>query len=281
MRFRTVVSLLLSWFVAAGSHGFDVQNPIGPKLSAATRGMQIAENPRWVEVRSYAGNAEKKVLGTAMGRTVTQPDWFSQIHGGSCGLDNRRSGMTLPNPYVPKISGCVRSERRNDVSKHFAHHSHVVIGSMRALPFDAQRCRKGFQTVAGQDERSARHHEGVQEKRKALRQACSGEFRFEKRHVPFGRVRHENSTVDHIQEILSNLRKCRGQSQRFSFDPVDVRVAMSAIVGSHECRQGGFEFVSTNAFGTHFDHAIDCGPKPGHLEVEEHERRVTQGIVPR
>jgi hypothetical protein len=71
MRFRTVVSLLLSWFVAAGNDGLDVQNPIGSKLPAATRGMQRAENPRWVEVRSYAGDAEKKVLRTAMRWTVT------------------------------------------------------------------------------------------------------------------------------------------------------------------------------------------------------------------
>ncbi len=119
----------------------DGQDAIGPKLAAAARREQIAENARWVEVRSHGGDAEDQLLGRVAGGAV--PDGHRRVV--LQGLDSRRDQVrprvALPDAHVPQITRRDRREDPEHAGEHGAEGGHVGVGAVgvaRGMPNASQ-----------------------------------------------------------------------------------------------------------------------------------------------
>ncbi len=128
--------------------GLDRQDPIGAELSAAPRGELIAENPRWVEVRSYRGDPHGDVLWGSVGWTVANRDICLALQGPDRGGDHVGARVSFADPDMPEIARGAGREHLDDAAKHCSERPHIVARAVGALLRHAERGAEGREAKA-------------------------------------------------------------------------------------------------------------------------------------
>ena len=151
---------------------------------------------------------------------------------------------------------------------------------MRAAAGDAERLAERGEPVARQREGAARERERVEVVRDPARAPGAGELGLEERDVPRGGVRDEDGALEHRLEARRDLGE-RGRGRDLGgIDAVDVRVAEGAALGPDERRERVLHAPAAHALDADLEHAVVAGREAGHLEIDEAERRLGEGLVP-
>jgi len=113
------------------------------------------------------------------------------------------------------------------------------------------------------------------------RRASASAFGLQEPNVPNGSVRDQNGAIEGGEHVAGEGRERWRIGGLFRVDAMNVGVSAVPLAGVDQTMNEPNPLATHHPIDTNLDHAIPSGVEPGHLQVDERERRLGHGQIPR